>query len=85
MDPRNFDTKNVKQYTKGGKKEKVRGMSMRGTALIRNKSTVIEDTVVFLESEIMSFKDISNLFSYFNQLFFANLKMTVVILLIVIF
>ena len=32
--PWNFDTKNVKQYTKGGKKEKVRGMSMRGTALI---------------------------------------------------
>ena len=34
IDPWNFDTRNVKQYTKGGKKEKYRVMTMRGTPSI---------------------------------------------------
>ena len=34
IDPWNFDTKNVKQYTKGGKKEKYRVMTMRGTTSV---------------------------------------------------
>ena len=34
IDPWNFDTKNVKQYTEGKKKEKYRVMTMRGTPSI---------------------------------------------------
>ena len=34
IDPWNFDTKNVKQYTEGGKKEKYRVMTMSGTPSI---------------------------------------------------
>ena len=45
LDPWNFDTKNVKQYAKKGKKEKYRVMTLRGTPSIQNKSTVIEDPV----------------------------------------